>query len=172
MTSGDSSRHSRSARSRTSARHSRRSRSRILDSGQIANELEELFPLLALRGQDGAAVSGDLVVATPALSRLLDPAALDPFALFQLVERRVQRGEVERQCAARSFFDQLRELVAMARLVVEKREDHDLGSAFLRFADRASGLHGGGTIFWSPEYCQTAGERGKGITRGKRGKRG
>src|SRR5262245_42883935 len=119
------------------------SRSRMFDSGEIANELEELAPLLALRGEDGAALRRDPVVAAPALSCLLDPAALDPPALFQLVERRVEGREVERQCAARSRLDQLRQLVAVPRLVVEKREDDELGGTFLCFADRAGRLHPG-----------------------------
>src|SRR5262245_7796887 len=120
------------------------SRSRMLHSGEIANELEELAPLLALRREDRAAFRRDPVVTAPALPCLLDPAALDPLALFELVERRVEGGEVERQCAARSRFDQLRQLVAVPRLVFDKREDDKLRSAFLRFADRAGELHEGG----------------------------
>src|SRR6516225_144622 len=141
MTSSDSSRHSLSARSRTSFRHSRTSRSCILDSGEFANELEELPPLLALRGEDLAAFRGDLVIAAPTLSRLLDPASLNPLALFQLVERRVERREVESQRTTGSRFDQLRQLVAVSRLVFQKCEHDEFCGAFLGFTDRAGERH-------------------------------
>jgi hypothetical protein len=56
------------------------------------------------------------------------------------VERRVKGGEIERQCRAGSRLDQLPQLVALTRLVFEKREDYELGCALLRVADRASNV--------------------------------
>src|SRR2546428_5495003 len=94
-TSNARSRHSRFARSRTSAFQCRSSRSRIAHSCEITNQLEELAPFLALGRQHCPALVGDPVVAPPALARLLDPAALDPLALFEFVESGVERGEVE-----------------------------------------------------------------------------
>src|SRR5262245_4306346 len=116
----------------------------MLDSREFTNELEELSPLFPLGGEDRAAFGRDLVVAAAALAGFLDPSALDPLALFQLVERRVQRGEVEGQRTARSGFDQLRQLVPVPRLVLEKREGHELGGAFFCFADCAGEFHDGG----------------------------
>src|SRR5207245_8208460 len=135
MTSSDSSRHSAFARSPTSALQRRRSRSRILHSREIPNEREELPPLLTLRLEHLAAFRRDLVVAAPPLAGLLDPAALNPFPFFELVERGVERGEVEGERAARSLFDELRELVAVQRLIFEEGEDDQLGRALLGFAN-------------------------------------
>src|SRR5262249_1213903 len=140
-TSSESSRHSRSARSRTSVRHRRISGSRITHSGKIADQREELAPFLPLRGEDVAPLGGETVVAPAPLPGLLDRAALNPLALLELVERGVERGEVEGEQAARSLLDQLRQFVAVTGAVVEKREDQQLGGALLRFADRAGGLH-------------------------------
>src|SRR5262245_9442232 len=131
----------------------------MLDSREVANEREELPPLFALRGEDLAAGRRDLVVAAPALSGFFDPTALDPFALFQLVERGVERREVERQRAAGSRLDELRELVAMARLVLEKGEDDELGGALLRLADRAGEFHRGDYILES--RITSSGTRGR-----------
>jgi hypothetical protein len=100
-----------------------------------------LQPFLPLRGQHLAPFVGDLVIAPAALTCLFDPASLNPLALFELVQRGVEGGEVEGERAARSLFDQLSQLVAVARLVVEKRQHHQLGSAFFGFADRAGELH-------------------------------
>src|SRR5262245_60987216 len=104
MTSVESSRHSRSARSRTSARQRLRSRSRIAHPREIANQLEELLPFLALRGEHVAPRRGDRVVAAAPLARLFDPAALNPFPFLELVESRVERREVEGERAAGSFL--------------------------------------------------------------------
>src|SRR4029077_12440318 len=131
-------RHSRFARSLTSAFHCRSSRSRITDSCEIPNQLEDLPPFLALRREHVAALGRDLVVPPAPLSRLLDPAALDPSAFFELVEGCVERREVEGERAAGALLDQLRQLVAVPRLVVEKCEHDELRRALLRFADGAS----------------------------------
>src|SRR3989442_2860104 len=143
-TSSESSRHSRFARSRTSAFHCRRSRSRITDSSEIPNQLEEQPPFLALRREHFAAFGRDLVITPAPLPRLLDPAALDPFAFFELVEGCVERCEVEGERAAGAILDQLRQLVAVPRFIVEKCEHDELRRALLRFADGAGEFHGAG----------------------------
>jgi hypothetical protein len=51
-----------------------------------------------------AAITGE---SAPALIWTLDPPPLHQPALFELVERGVERGEVERQPAAGSLVDQL-----------------------------------------------------------------
>src|SRR5437763_8226564 len=99
ITSSDSSQRSASTRYRISVRQRRSSRSRIAHPGQIANQFEELPPFPTLRGEHLASLSGDPVVAATTLTSLFHPPALNPFAFFELVERRVERGEVERQCA-------------------------------------------------------------------------
>src|SRR5262249_17875367 len=142
----DSSRQSPFARSRTRALHSRRVRSRILHSGEVPDQREELPPLLALRLEHAASLRRDRVIAPPPLAGLLDPAAVNPFPFLELVQRRVEGGEVEGEGAAGSLFDQLRELVAVERLIVEEREHDQLGRALLGFTDRAAEFHAGDYI--------------------------
>ena len=47
------------------------------------------------------------------------------------------------QLAVGALFDRLDQLVAVAGLVFEKRQNEELGAALLGFADRAPGLHRG-----------------------------
>src|SRR5438132_5676244 len=150
-TSNARSRHSRFERSRTSDFQCRSSRSRICHSCEITNQLEELSPFLPLRGQHVAARVRDSVVTSPPLASLLDPAALDPLAFFEFVERGIERGEVEGERAAGSFFDELCQLIPVTRLIVEEGEDDEFGRALFGFADRTGELHAR-TIFRSPEY--------------------
>src|SRR2546430_4720962 len=109
-------------------------RSRITDSSEIPNQLEELPPFLALRREHFAALGRDLVIAPAPLPCLLDPAALDPFAFFELVKSGVQRREVEGERTAGPILDQLRQLVAVPRFIGEKCEHDELRRALLRFA--------------------------------------
>src|SRR5262249_56797158 len=96
------------------------------NTGEIADQREELSPLAALGGEHVAAARGDAVIATAALVRTLNPPPLHQSALLELVERGVERGEVERQRAGGSFVDQLDQFVAVTRFVLEKREDDEL----------------------------------------------
>src|SRR5947209_4820379 len=47
----------------------------------------KILPALLLGAQHGAAFGSQRVISPPALLRLFDPAALDPFVLFQTVEQ-------------------------------------------------------------------------------------
>jgi len=90
-----------------------------------------------------AASVGDRVVAAAALSGAFHPAPANEPTLLELVQGGVEGCEVEGQLAVGALFDRLDQLVAVAGLVFEKRQDQELGAALLGFADRASGLHGG-----------------------------
>src|SRR6267143_730710 len=111
------------------------------ETGKVADEREELTPFAALRGEELAAARCDAVVAAAALIRFLHPASLNQGALFELVEGGVERREVEGERAARSLVNQLDELVAVARLVLEEREDDQFGGPLLGFPDGAAGRH-------------------------------
>src|SRR5689334_15924527 len=108
---------------------------------EIPHETEELRPLLALRRENMTAGLCDRVVAAAALARAFHPASAYEPALLEFVERGVERREVEGQCAAGTLFDRFDQLVAVARLVLEEREDEELGAALFRFADGAPRLH-------------------------------
>src|SRR3954471_1216825 len=98
------------------------------------NRLDELAPVIALRGQHLAAFRSQPIEAPAALARLLDPASRDPAALLEAVEQRVQRGHLELQPPAGSLLDQLADLVAMPRAGLDQRQDQQLGAAFLHLA--------------------------------------
>ena len=75
---------------------------------------------------------GDAVVALAPLPGLLDPAPLDQPAGFHPVEQRIERGGVKGQDAVRPLLDQLGDLVAVARALLEQRQDQHLGAALLQ----------------------------------------
>ena len=74
---------------------------------------DEVLPAAALRGEDLAPDRRQPVVAAAALAGLLDPLPLDPAALLEAVEERVERGDVVAQRAAGARLDQLADLVAV-----------------------------------------------------------
>src|SRR5262245_24811286 len=112
----------------------RRGHSGMFDSCDAVDRLDELAPRAALRRQHGGAGRRQPVVAAPALAGLLDPAALDPPALFEAIEQRIERRRAESEHAARSRFDQLAEVVAVAGLILDQREDEELGAALFQLA--------------------------------------
>src|SRR5262249_47449083 len=95
---------------------------------------DEGLPGAALPRQHLLAGAGDPVVAPAPLPGLLDPFALQPAALLETVEERVQRGDVEADHAAGAGGDELRDLVAVARAGLDEREDEQLGAALLQLS--------------------------------------
>ena len=126
---------------------------RRIHAGHLAERRDEPAPVFALFRQDRAAGLGDAVVAAPALAGLLDPASLDPAAVLEAVERGVERREREAEVAAGALFDQLRDLVAVVRFVLDHREDHDFGAAFLGLVDRSALCHAG-TLYAGQLYVK------------------
>src|SRR5450759_852300 len=86
----------------------------IFDSGDSVDGLHEGLPALPLGSQDFPSLRGQPVIAPPALAALLHPSALNPAALLQAIQQRVERCRVKTERALRSLFDQLADLVAMA----------------------------------------------------------
>src|SRR4029079_4432541 len=107
-----------------------RGHSGIFDSSDAADRLDELAPGVALGLEHLGAGRGEPVVAAPALAGLLDPAALDPAALLEAVEERIQMSDTEAEAAARPGFDQLAQVVSVPRLILDERQDQQLGAAF------------------------------------------
>src|SRR3954467_3173314 len=135
------------ARARRSSRHARgRGLSNraayvplcVLAAGDLGQRGDEAAPVGALLDEHAPPRVGNPVVAAAALAGLFHPPALDPAAIFEAIERRVERGERELQAAAGPLLDQLGDLVAVMALVFDDGENHDLGAAFLGFVERAS----------------------------------
>src|SRR3954470_13509933 len=98
------------------------------------NRLDELAPVITLRGEHLAPFCRQAIKAPAALAGLLDPSSRDPAALLQPAEQWVERGHLELQPPAGSLVDQLADLVAMPRASLDQREDQQLGAAFLHLA--------------------------------------
>src|SRR5262245_3087670 len=122
------SRSSSRTRSRTNARQSR-----ISAIHHVVHGLDVELPDGTLIGQNPAARRRQSVETAIALARLFDPATLDPAAVFEPQERRIQRRQRKGQPAARPRLDELADLVAMARPGVDERQDQHLDAAFLQF---------------------------------------
>src|SRR5215207_4121511 len=99
-----------------------------------ADGLDELAPGVALRGEYFLPFGRQLVVAAAALPGLLHPAPLNPAPALQTVEQRVERRDVEAQHAARALLDEVADVVAVARLVLDEREDEQLSAPLLQLA--------------------------------------
>src|SRR6188768_605462 len=98
----------------------------MLVSGDTADGIDEGVPGLALAGEHLAALGRHLIEAPAPFAGFLDPGALNPAALFEAIEQRIERINVEDELAARARLDQLAELVAVAGPGFEKRKDEEL----------------------------------------------
>ena len=111
-------------------------RLRGFDAGDLTQRGDESPPLLALRLEDALPRVGDAVVAASALPGPLHPAPANQPALFEAIERGVERSEREAERAVRPLFDLAGDVVAVQRLFVDEREDQQIGAAFLCRIDR------------------------------------
>src|SRR5947209_6764019 len=100
----------------------------------LRDRVDELPPVIALRGEDALALGRQTIEAPPAFAGLLDPLARNPSPFLEPVEQRIERRDLEFQASAGALLDQLADLVAVARARVHEREDQELGAAFLQFA--------------------------------------
>src|SRR5262245_11571976 len=113
----------------------------MLDSGDPADRVCEFAPGVALRLEDLFAGWRQAVAAAAALSGFLDPPSLNPSALLEAIQQRVERGDAELENAARARFDQLAQVVTVARLVLDQRENQQLRAALLQLAVQHAGFH-------------------------------
>src|SRR5687767_13221081 len=103
----------------------------MLDSRHTIDGGEELLPAATLAGENLLAFRGDAIVPAPPLAGLFNPSSGDESTLLEPEQQRIQRGGVEREHALRSRGDQLAQVVAVPRLLLEQREDEHLRAAFL-----------------------------------------
>src|ERR1041384_7786554 len=117
-----------------------------------ADCLDEGAPAPPLGGEDLPALRGEPVVAAAALAGLLHPAAGDHAAPPEPVEQRGERRDGEAGDPAGARVDQLAQLVAVAGLVLEQREDQELGAALLPVRVRHQEPH-----MWQCNICTARG---------------
>src|SRR5262245_15247071 len=99
-----------------SCRDARRGRTCGAQSGMLisrdpAYRLDERRPGLSLLREHPTSFSRHLVETAAPLVGLLDPGALDPVPLLELIEQRVERVDVELQVSAGSRFNQPAQVV-------------------------------------------------------------
>src|SRR5438128_10745014 len=95
------------SRARSSGVQSGRAASGIARLQDAVHAGHELRPRAALLLQHLLAFGGHPVVATASLSRLLDPAALNPAAVLEAIEQGIERRGLEPHGAARPRVEQL-----------------------------------------------------------------
>src|SRR4051794_26337072 len=98
----------------------------MLHPRDAGHRRHELAPALALGGQDVATGGGYAIEAAAPLARLLHPPPRDPAALLHAVEEGIERCDVEGEDAARAGRDELAEIVAVPRLMLQQRQDEEL----------------------------------------------
>jgi hypothetical protein len=76
--------------------------------------MHKVGPAAALVFQDLLSRGCELIVASSALSRLLDPSPYDEAPLFEPIEQRIKRGDIELEQTFRALFDELADLVTVA----------------------------------------------------------
>src|SRR5262245_13871273 len=96
------------------------SQSGILQSGILqprdpVDRRDERLPGAALRGQHLLTFLRQAIVAAAALPGLLHPASLEPAALFETIEQRIEGCDVEAQDSVRTHLNQFPDLITMAR---------------------------------------------------------
>src|SRR5262245_19616964 len=96
--------------------------------GKLRQGCDKAAPVVALDGERLAALVGDAIAAPPPLPRTLDPPAAHEVALLEAIERRIQRGEREPERPLRSPLDPAGDFIAVQRLVLDEREDHEIGT--------------------------------------------
>src|SRR5262249_49101936 len=73
------------------------------------------------------------VVAPSSLTRLFHPPPLDQAPLFKPVQQRIKRGHVKPKLSLRPLFNQLADLIAVPRPVLNQRKNQQARASLLQF---------------------------------------
>src|SRR6267378_5580421 len=100
-----------------------RSRTILFQSGMfyscyLADDGDEILPALLLRTKLLLAFRRQLVISPSALLRLFHPSSVDPALLLQAMQQWIERRDMKLQGSAGSDLNQLRNVIAVARLVL------------------------------------------------------
>src|SRR5580700_965928 len=109
--------------------------------GHALDGLDEGCPAALLRRQNFASQGCQAVIPAPPLPGLFHPPSLDPAALLQPVQQRIQRRHMEAQGASGALLNELADLVAMPRAAFYQRQDQQLRTALLQLAVEDCLLH-------------------------------
>src|SRR2546423_10232228 len=101
-------------------------KSGILDSGDSTDCFHELEPSVTLAGQHLLAGRGEAIITPPPLSRLFHPAAANPSPFFEPVEQGIKRSDIKPQRSAGAQLDQLTNVVAVPRPILDQRKNEQL----------------------------------------------
>src|SRR5262245_3832891 len=102
--------------------------------GDLVDGADELFPATPLRRENAPALARQLVQAAASLPRLFRPAALNPAALLEPVEQRIERRGVKPDIAVRALLDQAGDVIAVPGPRLDQRQDQQLRTALLQLA--------------------------------------
>src|SRR5688572_22615943 len=96
------------------------------------DRLDVRLPRLALPREHTAAFRREAIEAALALAGFLDPSPFDPAAVLETEKRGIESRQREGEAAAGAGFDELADLVAMARAGFDERQHQHLGAALLQ----------------------------------------
>src|SRR5687767_7751621 len=129
---------SRAGLNRSAARRGRRCS--VHESSGMIGPRDEIhgvhkrFPRDALPGEHAPSFGRQTVEAPSPLSYFLDPTSLQPSALFQSIQKRIQRRDVELQLPARARLDELADLVSVTWTRFKDRENDELCRSLFQLA--------------------------------------
>src|SRR5579871_584616 len=108
------------------------SQSGIFDSSNVADSRYKRAPGGAPIGENLPSRGQDAVEAAAALACLFDPIAMNPTAILQPVQKRVQRGNAKTNRAFGAGFDQFRDFVTVAGLRFDEGQNEEFSAAFFQ----------------------------------------
>src|SRR5437660_3982497 len=150
------------ARSGPNARRMSSLKSGMAEARDAIERDEKRLPHAALAREHLAASRRQSIVPAAPLARPLHPAAFDEAVVFKTVEGRIERRDVEGDRARRPRVDQAADLVAVARALVEEREDQELGAAAFQLAFEERRVH-----MWAQRISQRRRKSNRGGRDGK-----
>src|SRR5688500_4230264 len=77
----------------------------MVDSRDETHGVDEGLPSVALASEDAAALGCQAVEPSPALSSFLHPSPLQPPTLFEPIQERIKRRDMELQLTGRARLD-------------------------------------------------------------------
>ena len=96
--------------------------------------VDEIKPGSALGFEDLLSIVCQPVVAPPSLARFFHPSSGNPSTFFQAIQQWVKRGDVELQNPIGAVFDELADLIAVPRAVLNQGKDQKFRAALFQLS--------------------------------------
>src|SRR3954469_525291 len=119
----------------------------IFDSCELSDGAHEVHPLAAMALKEALARRCYSVIAPPPLRRLFHPPPCDEAVVLQTVEQGIERRGVHAEEPIRSLLEELTQLIAVACLRLEQREDEERRRALLELIGEHAGAFCGCAIY-------------------------